>query len=51
MIHLFIKLTILIKVWDDVVTSKILTEFDQKQYLGTDTSYITKIEARTMDVK
>ena len=29
----------------------ILTEIDQKQYLGTDTSYITKIEARTTDVE
>ena len=34
-----------------VVTSKILTELDQKQHISTDTSYITKIEARTTDVK
>ena len=34
-----------------VVTSKIFTEFDQKQHISTDTSYITKIKARTTDVK
>ena len=41
----------MIKVWDYVVTSKILTEIDQKQYLGTDISYITKIEASKTDVE
>ena len=34
-----------------VVTSKILSELDQKQHISTDTSYITKIKARTTDVK
>ena len=34
-----------------VVTSKILTELDQKQHICTDTSYITKIEARTTNIK
>ena len=34
-----------------VVTSKILTEFEQKQHMGTDTCYVTKINARTTNVR
>ena len=30
---------------------KELTEIDQKQYLGTDISYITKIEARKTNIE